>query len=68
MKIYDVVSHRTFDIDPESVNVNATKNALGHTVYLHECADKYKLPYACGNLCVSKKVWKKITTVPRKKW
>lgn len=34
MKLYDKISHRSYDIDPYNVNIYATRQAR-FTVYLH---------------------------------
>lgn len=70
MKIYDTDSHRSYEIDPNSINKAATKrHSLVHFVILHEsAADKWNTPYAAGVLSVSEKVWKKIAYTPRSQW
>lgn len=69
MKIYDIVSHKSFDIHPDSINIYATRRLAGcYGVKLHECADKYKLPYASGVIFASEKVWKKIANEHRANW
>ncbi len=35
MKLYDKISHRSYDIDPDNVNIYATRQAR-FTIYLHE--------------------------------
>lgn len=67
MKIYDTISHRSFEIDPQSINISASRKKA-YVLYLHESADKYKVPYATGQLFVNKNLWKKIITKPRKYW
>lgn len=68
MKIYDIISHRSYEVDPEDVNVYATRKSSGHFIWLHECAAKYKLPYGTGQICPSEKVWKKIANEHRTNW
>lgn len=67
MKIYDVISHRSFNIDPQSVNIYASRKKVG-VVTLHECGDKYMLPYATGQIFTNMSTWKKIVNKPRKSW
>ena len=67
MKIYDVTSHKSFEIDPNSINLAATKRSQSNMVWLHESSDKWNTPYACGALCTSEKTWKKIVSTPRSK-
>ena len=67
MKIYDVISHRSFNIDPESVNIYATRKKVG-VVTLNECGDQYMLPHATGHIFTNMSTSQKILNKPRKSW
>ena len=68
MKIYDTVSHRSFDVSPDSVNLYKTRRSEAHFIYLHESADKWNTPQAAGILCPTENFWKKLVNTPRSKW
>ena len=66
MKIYDIVSHRSFNINPKEINISASKSDYGY-IHLHDGA-KSKTPCDLNFLNVSHKTWEELTKMPRKAW
>lgn len=72
VSIYDVVSHRSFYINANDVNVMRTKKGADKHwmhcyVYVHESA-KTKTPCHLGYFITSNKTLEKIISKPRKQW
>ena len=83
VKIYDLVSHRTFyinrrDVDvkrskiegrPEAVFDNITGAEAGVQAYLYvHSRAKNKTPSACCYFVVSENAYKRFTSLPRDQW
>jgi len=73
ISIYDVVSHRSFYINANDVNVTRTKKENADKlwmhcyVHVHESA-KTKTPCKLGYFITSNKTLEKIIRKPRKQW
>lgn len=71
MKIYDVISHRSYEVNPKDINIKETrewgrKGIAERQVYVHPGSEYYDSRHAI--FAVSEKTLKKITNTPRKSW
>lgn len=74
MKIYDTMSHRSYEVNPSDININKTKSVDftycpgKHIIFVHKNT-KYDISSPkYGAFYVSKKTYKKIVNTPRKSW
>lgn len=66
IKVYDVVDHRSYSINPSDVNITRTRQYSG-LLFLHK-SNKVRLPHGGNVISITTKAWKKFNRGHRKEW